>query len=51
MAIWLRVFFMLVPFFVIMVLESKRKRPIREEENEEVGCSGFDENPEEGGVC
>ena len=38
---------MLVPFFVIMVLESRRKRPIREEEDEEVGYSGFDENPEE----
>ena len=38
---------MLVPFFVIMVLESRRKRPIREEEDEEVGYSGFDENLEE----
>ena len=37
----------LVPFFVIMVLESRRKRPIREEEDEEVTYSGFDENPEE----
>ena len=47
MAIWLGIFFMLVPFFVIMVLESRRKRPIREEEDEKVGYSGFDENPEE----
>ena len=37
---------MLVHFFVIMVLESRRKRPIREEEDEEVGYGGFDENPE-----
>ena len=29
------------------MLESRRKRPIREEEDEEVGYSGFDENPEE----
>ena len=35
------------PFFVIMVLESRRKRPILEEEDEEVGYSAFDENPEE----
>ena len=47
MAIWLWIFFMLVPFFVIMVLESRRKRLIREEEDEEVGYSGFDENLEE----
>ena len=48
MAIWLGIFLMLVPFFVIMVLESRRKRHIREEEeDEEVGYGGFDENPEE----
>ena len=38
---------MLVPFFVIMVSKSRMKRPIREEEDEEVGYSGFDENLEE----
>ena len=47
MAIWLGIFFLLVPFFVIMVLESRRKRPIPEEEDKEVGYSGFDEIPEE----
>ena len=47
MAIWLGIFFMLVPFFVIMVLESRRKRPIPEQEDEEVGYSGYDENPKE----
>ena len=46
MAIWLGIFFMLVPFFVIMVLESRRKRQIREED-EEVGYGEFDENTEE----
>ena len=39
---------MLVPFFVIMVLESaRRKRQIREEEDEEEGYGGSEENPEE----
>ena len=47
MAIFLGIFFMSVPFFVIMVLESRRKRPIPEQEDEEVGYSGYDENPEE----
>ena len=47
MAIWLGVFFLLVPFFVIMVLESRRKRPIREEEcAEEEGESGEHEATE-----
>ena len=45
MAIWLGIFSMFVPFFVIMVLESRRKRPILEEEDEEVGYGGYDENP------
>ena len=39
---------MLVPFFVIMVLESaRRKRQIREEEDEEEGYGGSEENLEE----
>ena len=47
MAILLGIFFMLIHFFVIMVLESRRKRPNPEPEDEEVGYSGYDENPKE----
>ena len=43
MAIWLGILLLLVPFFVIMVLESRR-RVDHDEEDEEVGYSGFDEN-------
>ena len=45
MAIWLGIFFFLVHFLVIMVLESRRVD--HEEEDEEVGYSVFDENPGE----
>ena len=48
MAIWLEIFLMLVPFFVIMVLENaRRKRQIRDEEDDEEGYGGSEENPEE----
>ena len=40
-------FFFLVHFFVSMVLESRIKRVVQEEEDEEVGYSGFDQNLEE----
>ena len=44
MAIWLGILLMLVPFFVIMVLESRR---VDHDEEDEVGFSWFDENPGE----
>ena len=43
MVIFLGIFFFLVPFLVIMVLESRKRRV----ENEEGGQSGFEENPSE----
>lgn len=43
MVIFLGIFFFLVPFLVIMVLESRKRRV----GNEERGHSGFDENPGE----
>jgi len=45
MVIFLGIFFFLVPFLVIMVLESRKRRV--EIENDEGGHSGFDENPGE----
>ena len=47
MVIWLGIFFFLVSFLVIMVLESRTRRVEHEEEDEEVAYSGFDENPRE----
>ena len=47
MAIWHGIFFMLVHFLFIMVLESRRRRVDHDEEEDEVGYSGFDENPGE----
>ena len=43
MVILLAIFFFLIPFLVTIVLESRKRRV----EHEEVGYSGFDENPEE----
>jgi len=47
MVIFLSIFFFLVPFLVIMVLENRKMRVENEEGNEEGGHSGFDENPGE----
>ena len=44
MVIFLGIFFFLVPFLVIMVLESRKRRVENEEGDEEGGQSGFDEN-------
>ena len=47
LAIFLGIFLFLVPFLVIMVLESRKQRGQNEEGDEEVGESGFDEYPSE----
>ena len=47
MVILLGIFFFLVTCLVIMVLESRKRRVEHEEGDEEVGYSGFDENPRE----
>ena len=47
LAIFLSIFLFLVPFMVIMVLESRKLRGQNEEGDEEAGESGFDENPSE----
>ena len=47
LAIFFGIFLFLVPFLVIMVLESKKRRGQNEEGDEEAGESGFDENPGE----
>ena len=49
MVIFLGIFFFLVPFLVIMMLESRKRRVEieNEEGDEEGGQSGFDENPGE----
>ena len=47
LAIFLGIFLFLVPFMVIMVLESRKRKGQNEEGDEEAGESGFDENPGE----
>ena len=47
MAIWLGILLMLVPFFVIMVLESRRRRVDHDEDDEEVGSVGLETHGEE----
>lgn len=47
MAIWLGILLILVPFFVIMVLESRRRRVDHDEDDEEVGSDGLETLVEE----